>query len=92
MAVRLILSTPEVEAFRRENKVGPFPSVFIVPGDADSDKPSVSGHLDDVTVSQALDYIFKTFPGFWIYGNCPAEGNGEKRNVYFWFSENIPAR
>jgi hypothetical protein len=92
MALKLILSSPEVQAFRKVHKIGPFSDVFLMPSDAGSDRPSVSGHLEDVTVSQALDYIFKTFPGFWIYGNCPSERKGEERNVYFSFYENDPTQ
>jgi hypothetical protein len=40
----------------------------------DTSKPSVSGELNDVTVAQALDYIEQTFPGFWMYENCPRKG------------------
>jgi hypothetical protein len=32
--------------------------------------PDVPGELSDVTVLQALDYILKAFPGYWIYENC----------------------
>ena len=33
--------------------------------------------LDDVTVSKAMDYILKTFPGIWYYEDCPRT---DKRN------------
>ncbi len=85
MAIRLILSSPEVESFRKLHKIGPLHTVSLLPSDAGRNNPSVSGSLDDVTVSQALDYIFGTFSGLWIYGNCPNGAKGEERNVYFWF-------
>jgi len=85
MAIRLILSTPEVEGFRKAHKIGPFTEIFRVPSDAGDQNPSVSGSLDDVTVSQALDYIFKTYSGFWMYGNCPNGGKSAERAVYLWF-------
>jgi hypothetical protein len=89
MAIRTILNTPEVEAFRKAHKIGPFSQIFRLPPDVNSDK-AVSGQLEDVTVAQALDYIFQTFPGLWLYGNCPRGGKGDERNVYFWFYENEP--
>jgi hypothetical protein len=46
------------------------------------------GELDDVTVSQALDYVRRTFPGFWIYENCISP-EGE-RSVYFNFVDVSP--
>lgn len=34
--------------------------------------PYFSPHpLDDVTISQAMDYILKSFPGLWYYEDCP---------------------
>ena len=92
MALRKILSAPEVVSFRKAHKIGPFSGVHLAPPDAGSNKRSVSGELNEVTVSEALDYILKTFPGLWIYGNCQSEGIGEERNVYFWFYENGPVR
>jgi hypothetical protein len=90
MAIRHILSTPEVESFRKAHKIGPFTEIFRVPSDAGDRNPSVSGSLDDVTISQALDYIFKTYSGFWMYGNCPNGGKSAERSVYFWFYRTFP--
>jgi hypothetical protein len=81
-ALQIILSTPEVRAFRRAKSIGPFSDGFPLPGDSGS-KPPVSGELDNVTVSQALDYVLETFPGFWIYENCPSQDGG--RTVFFNF-------
>jgi hypothetical protein len=75
MALRAILMTPEVIAFRRAHGIGPLDelrgggSFAILPGDSSSG-PIVSGELDDVTVAQALDYVLRTFPGFWFYESC----------------------
>jgi hypothetical protein len=46
--------------------------------------PGVSGELNNVTVSQALDYMLKTLPGLWVYKNCPGDGK-DKRLVLFTF-------
>jgi hypothetical protein len=85
MALLQITMTPEVEAFKKAHKIGPSEeNAFIFPGDAgDENTPIVSGDLENVTVSQALDYVLKTFPGFWLYENCRTQGEG--RTVYFNF-------
>jgi hypothetical protein len=85
--MRKIMLTPEVQAFKRAHNLGPF-SGFRVPGDATTDPRHVPGELNEVTVSQALDYVLQSFPGYWIYGNCTNEGG--QREVYFWFIENVP--
>jgi hypothetical protein len=87
IALQVILLTPEVQAFKKDHNIGPFG--FRLPGDASFNRPHVYGELDDVTVSQALDYVLKTFPGFWVYGNCRSE-QGD-REVFFWFLESDPA-
>jgi hypothetical protein len=59
-----------------------------VPGNAlgewPRDQPHISGFLENVTVSEALDYVLKTFPGVWIYENCPARGD-RGRDMFFGF-------
>jgi len=87
-----ILKTPEVLTFRRDHNIGPefdwgpgasFPSDAFAP-----DKPSVRGDLNEVTVREALDYVLRTFPGFWYYENCrKPEGS---RSVVIGFIENVP--
>ncbi len=84
MALQQILMTPEVEAFKKAHNIGPSENAYILPGAAsDPGTPTVSGDLEDVTVSQALDYVLKTFPGFWLYENC--HGEGGDRTVFFNF-------
>lgn len=85
MALIQILMLPEVEAFKKAHNIGPpEENAFIFPGNAgDPGTPTVSGDLENVTVSQALDYVLKTFPGFWLYENCRSEGGG--RTVFFNF-------
>lgn len=85
MALIQILMLPEVEAFKKAHNIGPSEeNAFIFPGDAgDPGTPTVSGDLENVTVSQTLDYVLKTFPGFWLYENCRTEGGG--RTVFFNF-------
>jgi hypothetical protein len=82
MALQAILLTPEVQAFKSAHNIGPF-SGFRLPGNATSDRPQVHGELNDVTVTEALDYVLQMFPGYWIYGNCT--NTGGDREVFFWF-------
>jgi hypothetical protein len=81
MAVLAILENPEVKAFREGHNIGPFADAFALPGNCCGGGRVMHGELDDVTVSQALDYVLRTFPGLWIYENCVSE-KGE-RSVYF---------
>ena len=46
--------------------------------------PHISGHLNNVTFSEAMDYVLQAFPGIWIYENCP-RSHTKKRRVYFHF-------
>jgi hypothetical protein len=82
----IILATPEVADFMRTHNLGrPFP------WGVEAGMPSaehVPGDLNDVTVSQALDYVLRTFPGLWIYENCPSENR--KRSVFFMFYLDSP--
>lgn len=87
MGLIAIERNPEVRAFRREHDIGPNADGFIMPGNAGLGTLVVSGHLKDVTVSQALDYILQTFHGFWIYENCVDEE--DKRTVRFSFMPHI---
>jgi hypothetical protein len=46
--------------------------------------PHVAGPLNNVTFSQALDYILGSFPGVWVYRGCPATKETPRR-VEVWF-------
>jgi hypothetical protein len=84
MALMAIEMNPEVKAFRKKYNIEPTSDGFLMPGDAASGKPTVYGHLKDVTVSQALDYILQAFPGFWIYESCvSAEGERTVRLSFY---------
>jgi len=92
MALRAILETPEVMTFGKAHNIGGLPSpdkMHILPGDCCGGGRIVHGELDDVTVSQALDYVLQTFPGFWLYENCNDQEGG--REVFFGFFINLPA-
>lgn len=68
---RFIISAPEVTGFMRDRGIGRVPELInevVVPA------ARISGELTNVTLSEALDYELKTFPGLWVYENCPGDG------------------
>jgi hypothetical protein len=57
-ALWVILRAPEVKAFMRTGNIGPpLPDSFNFSIMSGRDSPYISGDLDNVTVSQALDYV-----------------------------------
>jgi hypothetical protein len=92
MALLAILEAPEVVAFGKAHSIEGLPSPdkgLIMPGDCCGSGRIVHGELNDVTVSQALDYVLQTFPGFWLYENCA--GSEGERTVFFNFYSILPA-
>jgi hypothetical protein len=84
-ALHAILRTPEVVTFMKaQHFEWPFPGEPVegLHTQPSPNLPHLSGTLDDVTVSQALDYVLQTFPGVWIYENCP--GSDQKGRVVFF--------
>ena len=85
-----IIGAPEVGAFMKSGNIslpqrdGHFLTMPIL-----LDAPQISGDLENVTVSQALDYVLKTYPGFWAYENCQSESGG--REVFLVFFPRNPA-
>jgi hypothetical protein len=90
-AMWAILSKPEVSAFMRDHEIvrrfdfenasgrRPIPSPGL---------PHLSDSLNDVSLSQALDNVLQTFPGLWIYENCPSKNS--KRVIDFGIYANGP--
>jgi hypothetical protein len=83
IAVTQIMGTPDMKDYMVVRNIGPVSDSyrFIVPSSPNA--PHISGDLYFVTVSEALDYILKTYPGFWAYEECPGENGGRK--VFFQF-------
>ena len=85
-----VMVAPEVEAFLKAHDIEwrPFYLFFTgsvsVPGFG---FPHLSGSLENVTVAQVFDYAVKTFPGIWLYKNCPAQGSN-KREIQVRFFKN----
>ena len=87
VAVLRIMLTPEVANFRRSRNIEWRSPFFVAPsnlGPPSPQLPHISGSLENVTVSQVMDRVLKTFPGIWIYENCPAHGD-QKREVRLRF-------
>lgn len=84
VALTTILATPEVRAFEKDHYIDS-DGMSILPGNilSRSKEPEVTGELNDVTLSQALDYVLKTFPGYWVYEDASCEVGG--REVRFKF-------
>lgn len=86
-ALRVVLRAPELLNFMEEHGIEMPSGADAVPGNSgrwSPERPHISGALDNVTLSQALDYILKTFPGIWVYESCQKSGK-TTRLVYFRF-------
>lgn len=78
LAMIRVLGAPEVKSFMEAHDIttgagrleGAYPKL-----------PEVPGELSDVTVLQALDYILKAFPGYWVYESCTTPDG--RRSVNF---------
>jgi hypothetical protein len=83
-AISQIMVTPDVKNYMTVNNIGPVVSDFrLFIGPLSPSAPKISGDLYFVTVSEALDYILKTYPGFWAYEECTAKN--ASREVFFQF-------
>jgi hypothetical protein len=87
-ALDAILNAPEVTEFMKAHDIQRPGSGAGVHGNQigtwPPEQPHISGSLDNVTVSEALDQVLMTFPGMWVYEDCP-KGENSKREVYFGF-------
>lgn len=89
-ALHLILQAPEVVAFERSHDIQWAFAAEPPQGlhTAQSTKlPHLTGSLHNVTLSQALDYVLRTFPGLWVYENCLGT---KASTVYFQFYQSYP--
>jgi hypothetical protein len=87
-ALYVILHVPELAAFVKAHDIEILGLDYGVVGGGGGqwppNSPHISGSLDDVTLSQALDRVLETFPGIWMYQNCPRTDH-RGRVVYFRF-------
>jgi len=81
-AVLRVMVSPEVARFRASRKIEWVAAFYLTGtlGPPSPELPHVSGSMQNVTVSEILDRVLKTFPGIWVYENCPAHDH-KKRTV-----------
>jgi hypothetical protein len=87
VAVLRVMVTPEVLSFKRLKKIEWVSPAYVAPsnmGPPSPELPHISGSMRNVAVSEILDRVLQTFPGMWLYEDCPAHGD-QKRAVYFRF-------
>ena len=60
----------------------------MLPGNCCGGGQVMHGELDDVTVSQALDYVLDAFPGFWVYENC-VKKEGERSDTSTFIDDSL---
>jgi hypothetical protein len=85
--MRAILRAPEVVDFMKAHNIEwPFAAGAISGngGQWPPELPHISGSWDNLTLSEALDRVLKTFPGTWLYQDCP-RSDKKNRSVYFRF-------
>jgi hypothetical protein len=81
-----ILQTPEVAAYMKGHNIA-MPMGEALPGNNSPfpiDSPHVERSMENLTVSQAMDRVLKTFPGIWVYEDC-LQPDGKSRFVWFIF-------
>jgi len=76
-----IMAAPGVDAFMKEHDIRT--RAFRIEG-LYPRLPDIPGELDDVTVSEALDYVLRTFPGYWVYENCTTPEGTRSVNFRFY--------
>jgi hypothetical protein len=87
LALEHILLAPEIVAFMKNQDMELLRFPAGVPGNLFGrwplESPHISGSMDNVTLSEALDRALQTFPGLWAYWDCRHSNN--KKRVYFRF-------
>lgn len=87
---RVILRAPEIVAFMKDHGIK-YPTgngeggSWVFGAKRVLTPPNMSGSMDDLTLSEALDRVLRTFGGIWIYEDCPAASD-QKRTVFFRFA------
>jgi hypothetical protein len=81
-----VLAAPEVRAFMKTHGLELPTGNEGVTGNSGKwplSSPHISEAMDDLTLSEALDRVLTTFPGLWVYWNCPQSDHPTR--VYFRF-------
>lgn len=87
-ALRMILRAPEITTFATEHNIGPASASGMSDphGALSPESPHIEGTLDKVTLSQALDHLLRTFPGLWVYKDCPAMDHSKRLFVFSFYA------
>jgi hypothetical protein len=85
-ALRQILQSPEVVTFMKAHgmDLAIRPQGAFVNEPFPDESPHITESMNEVTLSEALDRVLKTFPGIWFYENCP-QSDGKRRLVFLMF-------
>ena len=85
-ALHIIMDSSEVVSFSRAHNIRIIFADYGIGGGGIwlHEHSHLSGSFDNLTVQQALDRVLKTFPGIWVYQNCPPAEH-RSRKVYFRF-------
>lgn len=92
-AIREILHAPEVLAFAKTHGIVIPPPVIGTMGHTHShptNLPHITGSMDHLTVSQALDRVLKTFPGIWVFEDCTCPDKKDRCPYVWHFNLNSP--
>jgi hypothetical protein len=77
-----ITHTQEIETFKKDHRIRQLGGMI---NEASNLVPRVSSELNNVTLREALDHVLKTFPGLWVYENCPGSGKNERVVVFAFY-------
>jgi len=91
IALSKILSAPEMKDFSAAHDIAPPYTKALNSHSVSPESPHTLETLEGLTVSQALDHLLLTFPGIWVYKDCPTTV-ARKRRFEFSFYRNNPGR
>jgi hypothetical protein len=87
-----ILQTPEVTAYMKAHNIA-VAMGGAVPGNNAPfpiDAPHIERSMENLTVSQAMDRVLKTFPGIWVYEDCLQPDSKSRFVGFIFFSSRGP--
>jgi hypothetical protein len=79
-----ITAAPEVQAFMKSH--GVVKRGGMLEESVGGGGPSATGELNNITLSESLDYMLKTFQGLWVYENCPDNAESSRRVLFLFYA------